>query len=73
MKVRVIFKDGMFYSQYYDEAGRTPHWEATFRNNNAVNQNEHFTIEAAIEECKWFAKNNNQGSVVWKDEINIPK
>ncbi len=69
MKLRVIEKDGRFYSEYYDEESRIPHWEGTFRNNNCVTQNCFKSKEAAIEECKWFAQQNNHGKVIWKDEL----
>jgi hypothetical protein len=69
MKVRVIEKEGAFYSEYFDETARVPRWEGTFRNNNCVIQNRFKDKEAAIEECKTFAKNNSKGKVVWKDEL----
>ncbi len=69
MKLRVIEKDGRYYSEYYDESARIPHWEGTFRNNNCVEQNCFKSKEAAIEECKLFAQQNSNGKVVWKDEL----
>ncbi len=67
MKVRVIEKDGWFYSEYYDESARTPRWNGTFSNNHCVHCFK--DKEAAIEECKLFAQQNSNGKVVWKDEL----
>lgn len=69
MKVRVIEKEGRYYSEYYDEIARTPRWNGTFRNYNCVEQNRFMNKEAAIEECKRFAQQSSIGKVVWKDEL----
>ncbi len=69
MKVRVIEKEGWYYSEYYDESARTPRWNDTFRNNNSIQQNCFKSMEDAIEECKRFAQKSSFGKVVWSDEM----
>ena len=64
MKVRVIkTKDGKFKSEYFCEHENLG-WTATYGTFNEFD-----TIEEAIEECEWFAENNNEREVVWEKEI----
>jgi len=67
MKVRVITRGPLFYSQYYNEDKSK--WCETHRHDGASIQNQFSTIQEAIEECKWFAENSNQPKVVWEGVV----
>lgn len=70
MKVRVVEKkNGKFYSEYYLETSRGSYWTGTKRNLNSITQNEFNTLERAIEECNWYAKEHGDGKVVWQAEL----
>jgi len=64
MKVRVITRGPLFYSQYYNE-DKSKLCE-TYRHDGASIQNQFTTVEQAIEECNLFAKNNKLPEVVWE-------
>lgn len=72
MKVRVIEKDGKYYSQYLpDNRKFGPQWCGTHYNNNLGGppQNEFDSLPEAQQACIDYANEHSEGKVVWQDEI----